>query len=236
MPSPTALDPAACTCLPAACSRWEDLISTTEPAPRPVDGRQVRGEARRAALIQATRELLVERGYRDTTLTQIIARAGGSRETIYRTLGGKSGIFKAIVADVGEELAASIVDQAWLELSPRAALTQLGLRLASIWLSDEGKAVNRVVVSEGLQTPEVVEAWYQGGSLLTIEALARYLQRHADTGDLKPHDPTLVARQYVTLLIGEIALPVIAGPEHRQPMEVHVQRCVDFVLAAIEAP
>lgn len=196
------------------------------------DGRHARGSLRRAALIDAARALFIQQGYRGTTLDAIIARAGGSRETIYRSFGGKKGLFGAIIAEVGEQLAQSIVTPDSLELPPRDALTRFGRALIAIWESEEGRAINRVVVSEGLDAPDLVDAWYSGGNKLSIVALSQYLRAQHGAGRLGEINPILVARQFVTLLAGEMTFPVFARDDDVIDTEERVRRCVDLILRA----
>jgi TetR/AcrR family transcriptional repressor of mexJK operon len=196
--------------------------------------RQARGRDRQRALVDAARDLFLRHGYRGTTLEAIIARAGGSRETIYRLFGGKHGLFGAIIAEVGEQFAASIVAPGAFDLAPREALTRLGLQLVAIWDTEEGRAINRVVVSEGLAAPDIVDAWYRGATLLSVDALARYLAAQVQAGRLTALDPQLVARQFMMLLIGERAFPLIARDQAPAEPDVQVGRCVELILSAFE--
>lgn len=59
-------------------------------------------ENTRAALIEATRELLETAGTGSTSLTTIGARAGYSRQAIYRHFGSRAGLLEAVLADVDE--------------------------------------------------------------------------------------------------------------------------------------
>lgn len=56
----------------------------------------------RAALIQATRELLETTGASSTGLATIATRAGYSRQAVYRHFGSRAGLLKAVLADVDE--------------------------------------------------------------------------------------------------------------------------------------
>ncbi|HEX5712260.1 MAG TPA: TetR/AcrR family transcriptional regulator [Solirubrobacterales bacterium] len=56
----------------------------------------------RAALIEATRALLETAGAGSTGLAAIGARAGYSRQAIYRHFGSRAGLLKAALADVDE--------------------------------------------------------------------------------------------------------------------------------------
>ncbi len=59
-------------------------------------------ERTRTALIEVTRELLETSGAGSTGLATIGARAGYSRQAIYRHFGSRAGLLKAVLADVDE--------------------------------------------------------------------------------------------------------------------------------------
>lgn len=185
-------------------------------------------------LLDAARELLVENGYRGTTLEAIIARAGGSRVTIYRAFGGKSGLVSAIIAQSAAELAASVVTPVALKQPPREGLMRFGLQLISTWHSDEGRAINRAVVSEGLDAPDLLAAWYRSGFEPSVTALGAYFDAQSAAGRLIALDSRLAARQFIVLLIGELAYPLIAGQASREQPKQYVQRCIDLVVSAYE--
>ena len=211
--------------------------SRTTPSSQPeiavkIDGRHERGRRRQQAVLDTARELFIQHGYRGSTLEAIIARAGGSRETIYRLYGGKSGLFTAIIAEAGEQFAASIVTPSALEMPPREGLMRLSMQLIAVWRSREGQAINRVVISEGLDAPALVEAWYRGGFKVSVEALAKYLESQSQAGQLIKLDAPLVARQFLALLIGELGYPLIAKTSHRVTTRRQVERCIDLIIRA----
>jgi AcrR family transcriptional regulator len=63
------------------------------------------GDARRA-ILDATRELLEERGAAHAGLARIAARAGYSRQAIYRHFGSRAGLLEATLADIDERAGA----------------------------------------------------------------------------------------------------------------------------------
>ena len=58
-----------------------------------------RRERRRQAIIDAARDLFVERGYDAVSLSEIVKRSGGSLATLYALFDGKAGLLGAIVAN-----------------------------------------------------------------------------------------------------------------------------------------
>ncbi len=211
------------------------LLQATAALPK-LDGRRERGRMRQAAMIDAARELFISQGYKATTLDAIIARSGGSREAIYSAFGGKHGLLGAIIAQASERLSASIVASTRLDLPPSKALKRVALQLVDIWHSAEGMAINRAVLSHGLEAPELIDAWYLSGTKRSIEALAEYLDVQIAKGRLVTLDAPLVARQFVTLLIGEIAFPSIARPSKAVSVHAQVMRCVNLIVRAYATP
>ena len=196
------------------------------------DGRLVRGLRRRDAVLAAARKLFVRDGYRRTTVEAIIALAGGSREMIYGSLGGKRGLVRAIIADVGEQLAARIEDPKVLDLSPREALTLFAHQLVNVWRSEEGRAMGRMVVSEGLEAPEIIKAWFAGGPSPSIEALSHYFDSQHLAKHLVVPDSHLAARQFLMLLMGETAFPMLSGSTDPLDQRAVVRVTVDLFMRA----
>ena len=56
--------------------------------------------AQRAVLIEAAREILAERADRAPSLTEVAARAGMARSTVYEYFGSGAELFDAVVADL----------------------------------------------------------------------------------------------------------------------------------------
>lgn len=211
-------------------------LSHQLPAPPKLDGRRERGRVRQRAMIDAARELFISHGYKGTTLDAIIAKSGGSREAIYSAFGGKHGLLGAIIAQASERLSASIVALTRLDLPPSKALKRVALQLVHIWQSAEGMAINQAVLTHGLEAPELIDAWYLSGTKSSIEALGAYLDVQIAKGRLVALDAPLVARQFVTLLIGEIAFPAISRPAKTPSVEAQVMRCVNLIIRAYAAP
>jgi TetR/AcrR family transcriptional regulator, cholesterol catabolism regulator len=63
--------------------------SHARPAKRPDDGRTVRGRRSRSKIHEAARDLFRERGFDNTTLREIAARAGMGASSIYRHIRSK---------------------------------------------------------------------------------------------------------------------------------------------------
>jgi len=58
----------------------------------------------RAEIIEAARRCFVERGVREATVEDVACDSGVSRATVYRTVGGRSDLIRAVMLDEGIEL------------------------------------------------------------------------------------------------------------------------------------
>jgi AcrR family transcriptional regulator len=115
------------------------------------DKRVAQGDATRAALVSAARELFGEQGYVDTSNDEIVARAGVTKGALYHHFSGKEDIFRAVFEQVQREVS----DQAVAEfLGPDS--WQALLSGCALWVDAHmDPAVRRIV----LQDARAVLAW-----------------------------------------------------------------------------
>ena len=63
-----------------------------------------RQRARRAAILDTTREILAKNGYDGTTIRDIASQAGVAKGTLYNIYGGKDGLIVSDIVDVREDI------------------------------------------------------------------------------------------------------------------------------------
>lgn len=73
-----------------------------------VNRRVAQGDATRAALVASARELFGEHGYAETSIDEVVARAGVTKGAVYHHFQGKEGLFTAVFEQVYRE----VTDQA----------------------------------------------------------------------------------------------------------------------------
>jgi AcrR family transcriptional regulator len=156
-------------------------------------------DARREAILDVARDVFLEEGYANASMSTIAARVGGSKGTLYNYFKNKEQLFAAYVVrhcawqrDAMFELSADIDDI-------RAALTRVGRTYLSIVLSDFSMANFRVIVAEAQRTPEIGRAFYETGPKSGSELLGAILQKAVDNGQLKTDDPVHAAHQFIGL-------------------------------------
>ena len=156
-------------------------------------------DARREAILDVARDVFLEEGYANASMSTIAARVGGSKGTLYNYFKNKEQLFAAYVVrhcawqrDAMFEISAEVDDI-------RAALTKVGRTYLSIVLSDFSLSNFRVIVAEAQRTPEIGRAFYEAGPKSGSELLGAILQKAADREQLKLTDPVHAAHQFIGL-------------------------------------
>jgi AcrR family transcriptional regulator len=183
-----------------------------------------RGEARRAALMNAAREVFLERGFGAATVEEIIRRAGGSRATLYEQFGSKEALFAAIIAKVCKTVVEPIVTQSDggdLETT----LNVIGRRFLQALMNPIGLGLYRLVVAEGGRFPELGKQVFEAGPETAARELAAYFRREAVRNDLSIADPDLAARHFLELVKGDLHSRALLGVDSA-PSQAEIDKCV----------
>jgi len=160
-------------------------------------------EKTRAALIEATRELLETAGAGSTGLATIGARAGYSRQAIYRHFGSRAGLLKAVLANVDERGDA----QGSIERILSAGDARIVIHDLVAWWAGyvAGFAgIARSVIAGRGTDPELAAAWEDRmGALLRVCRLV--VDRCASEGLLREElEPSVAAE----MLWGILSIPL----------------------------
>ena len=133
-------------------------------------------EARVQDLLLTAGKLFLKKGYSKVSLEMIAKEARVATRTIYVKFGGKTGILAALM----EAKRASYVSIMTLEhdMRPiREALGEVAHELFVLINLPESKALNRVVVAEAPDNPELAETFFNAGPGITLEVLRAYFAR-----------------------------------------------------------
>src|SRR3984893_8752102 len=123
-----------------------DLTQENPPASSP----RRRSEKSRTAIVAATRELLLERGFDGLTIEAVAARAGVGKQTIYRWWPSRP----ALVADVMLEDADKILASVRHTDDLAADLVEWVGKLATSLTTARGSAMLRTLTAAGMEHEE----------------------------------------------------------------------------------
>jgi len=194
-----------------------------------------KGQATRASILQTAAEVFAERGYADTTLSELIARSGLTKGAFYFHFSSKEQLAFAVLEEKQRQWL-QFVSQRVLD-KPRAIdqLRALGPALIRLHREDPG-AYSASRLSRDLgRMPELagsVRAQMRGW----IELVADIIGRAQQEGDLRSElDATALATILVAATDGLKDLSDILDPPSRarRGFEQRMQRLIEIVEALI---
>ena len=206
-----------------------------------IEGRTPR---KRRAILAAATEVFLQHGYLGASMDEVAAKAGVSKQTVYKQFENKERLFTEIVLGTSDQLIDGL-QQAYAETlegaaDAREALRALAYRLLQSLTADGVLQLRRLVIAEADRFPEVCGAWFTSGFEKSLEALGQALHRLSERGLLRElDDPTLAAYQFAGLVMYKpMNRAMFAGTRQRpKPGELEglADRAVDVFLAAYGA-
>ena len=188
------------------------------------DGRRARGEATRARLIAAARELFGERGYEGTSIEAVLAASGVARGALYHHFKSKTELFDAVLEAVNAELAADADHVARAGADPLERL-----RAGShAWLR---MALDPAVQRISLIDPPTVVGWTRWRELderYWLGGLRAGFRRLADEGRIPPAQAEALAHMLYAAL-NEASL-LVAYADDQKATARAAQAAVDTLL------
>jgi TetR/AcrR family transcriptional repressor of mexJK operon len=167
-------------------------------------GEEARGEAaeptrsarKRKAILDAATEAFLEHGYLGTSMDEIAAAAGVSKQTVYKHFSDKRSLFAEMVALAVDE-SRDPVEAELATLKPGDDLAddlrRLARRQLEAILEPRLLALRRLVIAEAERFPELGRVFYERGFGRSSAQVAEALARLAEAGALQIDDPQLAA-------------------------------------------
>jgi AcrR family transcriptional regulator len=199
-------------------------------AERAQDRKAGRGEATRAALVQAARELFSERGYAAVGTNEVVRRAGVTRGAMYHHFPDKRELFRAAYEETERELVEGLAAHVATIEDPWEALVT-GMR-AFFNIASDPKLMRMGLID----APSVLgwEAWREVGNRYGLGVTSAALQRAMDAGVLRPGDVDRLAHLLLAAL-GEAAM-MLANAEDPGAEREQVKGALMAMLEGLRQP
>jgi TetR/AcrR family transcriptional repressor of mexJK operon len=191
---------------------------------------QPRSERKRAAILDAATAAFLREGYRGTSMDEIAAAAGVSKQTVYKHFTDKRGLFAEMVASAVDESRDPVeAELATLEPSEDIAgdLRRLARRQLDSILEPRLLALRRLVIAEAERFPDLGRTFYERGFGRSSAQVAEALARLSDGGALRIDDPQLAAAHLSWLtLSAPVNRAMLLGPSGIPP-KAEIDRYID---------
>lgn len=175
--------------------------------------RSKRGELRRAAMLDAARDLFLEQGYEGTSLADVVARTGGSLTNLYQWFGNKEGLFAAMIQAQCDNFYEEVALPRDIEGSVEDALVALARRAIDTFLTPPRPAVLRAITAASLRFPDIAQLFAESGVLRGLNAFTALLTRLDASGQLAIANPQVAASCLLESTLGAVQRRLLLGIE-----------------------
>lgn len=183
---------------------------------------QRRADERPREICAAALDVFAEKGFAAAKLDEIARRAGVSKGTLYLYFKDKAELFRAVVRDaIAPNVQAMTSALASLD-APFADIIRMFLagfaeREARLPVG----AVAKIVIGESRNFPELARVWHDEVASKAIAALAGFVERAQQRGEVRSGDPRL----YALSLMGPMVLGALwratLVPVGARPLDLH---------------
>ncbi len=189
---------------------------------------------KRAAILDAAKEMFIEQGFNGVSMDGIAARAGVSKLTVYSHFGDKDTLFAEAIRAKCVEMMPDELFVTDADGPLRDQLLGIGHAFFTLISSDAAIATQRMMMTPDTDD-HVREMFWQAGPVRTQAALAEFLRARVARDELLIDDINTAARQFFCLIKGELHAHMMCGlcPAPAAPdADAHIATSVDFFLRA----
>jgi AcrR family transcriptional regulator len=167
----------------------------------------------------------------------VARRAGVSTRTLYRLVPNKAALYEGMVSDRLDRFLSDfglhVAEGADIETGLNAAL----MACAELTLDPEVIALQRIIMQEAGQFPDLAATFYRNGIARTATALSKWLRVQVKRGLIDIDDTEEAAGILIGMLAGAPQRAAIFGgvplPSHAQ-VKARVRKCVTLFLRGCE--
>ena len=156
-------------------------------------------EEQRQRLLGAARLLFIEYGYAGSSMAQISARAGGSKQTLYNYFSSKEEVFVAVMMERGGKRIDALFATLDGSHDIRANLLRFGEAFLTLLLDEEVLGFRRMIIGEGAKS-NLGALYFEHGPKRIYEKLAAYLSAEMTRGNIVSRDADLAAFHFKGLI------------------------------------
>lgn len=206
------------------------------PAARPARAAgRPKDPGKRAAILDAAKDLFVAKGFDATSMDAVAEAAGVSKLTLYSHFGDKLGLFREAVRAVAEGYLPHEVFIARGRLGLRRHLERVARAVIALVTGPESLAANRMLAADARLAGEIGPIYFEAGPARVRRECAAMLAELDRRGELSIADPDRAAQHLLVLLKGEFVDRAVWGcgrGESVPDIERHIASVLDLFLAA----
>ena len=187
--------------------------------------------SRQRLIEQAAQEFLVH-GFAGANVDRIAEAARVSKKTLYKLVSTKAELFVLVVREHIQGVGSPDLVRAPDHEDPRAALRRSLIALADLALSPEGLAAHRLVMRDGANFPELIEA-NNRPLMPSVHGLIAWLAEQTRRGWLDLASPEWAAQMLLNMILMDERRNAILGlapPPDAETRARRVDQALDLFL------
>lgn len=166
-----------------------------------VGGRRAQARtARRDRIIAIAQQLFLEGGFAGTSMSEVAARLGGSKATLWSYFPSKESLFEAVLERASDDLDEILTAVLRPDDEPGIALPKFAERYVARLTSPDAIRLLRLIASELERFPQLGVMLYEGGMGRVVGRVSQYFYVQTAMGRLDVPNPDEAARQFCALL------------------------------------
>jgi AcrR family transcriptional regulator len=184
---------------------------------------RVKTEERRLAILEAAKGVFLERGYVAASMSEVAARVGGSKQTLYSYFASKEDLLVAVMLEKGARMIDPLFDRFHDNRDLPAGLGEFAIQFLRFITDPEIMAFRRIIYAEGAKS-ELGKLFFENGPKRGWTRMATDFRRAMDEGRMRRADPWQAVAHFFALCE--------AGPAQRL-MEGAVDSIADTDLVGV---
>ncbi|NWL78263.1 TetR/AcrR family transcriptional regulator [Pseudomonas taiwanensis] len=191
--------------------------------------------AKRKAILEAAKNLFLQKGYDGSSMDAIAAEAGVSKLTVYSHFTDKETLFSAAVKAKCEEQLPELLFELPADASIQHVLLNIGRSFHRLINSRESLELHRVMVAMANQDQKLSRMFYEAGPLQILQEMTGLLDHANQAGKLRIDHPQNAAEHFFCLIKGGHNFRMLIGCAaalEGDEAEEHVQEVVELFIRA----
>jgi TetR/AcrR family transcriptional regulator, mexJK operon transcriptional repressor len=184
---------------------------------------------------RAAWQLFLEQGFSATSMDAVAKAAGVSKATLYAYFPSKEALFASLIVAECESLQRDLPTPT-LSAGLSEALREFARQYIHTFINRKDVAFVRIIANESGRFPGLARLFYESGPEVTVRRLAQFLERAKAENLLKFEDAMEAAKQFLSLVRGELPLLIVLGLSNltEATIEQEIESGLKFFLKACQ--
>lgn len=171
-----------------------------------------RSEQKQFDIIEAARNVFLEKGFDGASMDLIAETANVSKRTVYNHYASKEALFAGVMLGMCQAKKETMVLEIPLSGDIAEELKIFGVNFVSLVFDPNGQALLRILVANLDKFPELGQAFFDNGPQEVINAVADYFLAQTKAGRMNIEDPEEASGSFLSSLYGEQFLKILLTP------------------------